>query len=496
MRTPTETTHERGFLGHPRGLATLFFTEAWERFSYYGMRALLLYYMYDQVSNGGLGIDNGTALSLVAVYGSAIYMSAIAGGWVSDRILGVRRSTLYGGVLIMLGHISLALPGGTTTLYISMIFIIAGTGLLKPNISLSVGDLYTERDIRRDSGFTIYYMGISIGALLAPLTVGTLGQRYDYHLGFSLAAAGMAVGLLVYLRGQRHLSEASKHPINPLRWADIRPSHAALLVAGTVLVVLAVTAAAVAGLLTADVVVGTVSALSIALPTAYFIVMMRSSRTTADERSRVLAYIPLFVAAVCFWIIQEQGAIVLAQYAQQSTDLTAGSFAIPSSWFQSVGSLVLVILAPCFAVLWVTLGRRSRQPSTPVKFGIGLFIAGLSYLLLVLPSMEAGKSGALWLVASFALVTVGELCLSPIGLSATTRLAPAAFATQAMGLWLASGAAGQGISAQIVGFYSAENAARYFGSVGAAAVVLALVVFAVSPIIRARMKGAEATRVE
>ncbi|GAA3732701.1 POT family proton-dependent oligopeptide transporter [Spinactinospora alkalitolerans] len=493
MSIPTEAgKRTRGFLGHPRGLATLFFTEAWERFSYYGMRALLLYYMYDRVADGGLGIDNGTALSLVAVYGSAIYMAAIAGGWVSDRLLGVRRCTLYGGILIMCGHVFLALPAGTTALYVSMIFIVLGTGLLKPNISISVGDLYADKDLRRDSGFTIYYMGISIGALLAPLTVGTLGQRYDYHLGFGLAAIGMAIGLLVYVRGQRHLSEAGRRPANPLRASEIRSSRTAWpIAAAAALTVLAAAAAAVSGRLTADLVVDAVSVLSIALPVTYFTMMLRSGRTTPEERSRVLAYIPLFMAAVCFWIIQEQGAIVLAQYARQSTDLDLSGFEIPSSWFQSVGSLVLIVLAPCFAAMWLALGRRSRQPSTPAKFGMGLLFAGASYALLVIPALGEQKSGPLWLVASFALVTVGELCLSPIGLSATTRLAPAAFATQTMGIWLASGAAGQGISAQIVGFYDRGDAALYFGVIGACAVLLGLL-FVIAPAVRTRTEGAEA----
>jgi POT family proton-dependent oligopeptide transporter len=187
----------QSFFGHPAGLATLFFTEAWERFSYYGMKAILLYYMYDRTGHGGLGIDPGTAKSLVAVYGAAVYMSAIAGGWVSDRILGAQRSIVYGGVLIMVGHICLALPSGAPALYLSMLFIVLGTGLLKPNVSTSVGDLYTTQDARRDAGYSVYYMGISVGAVVAPLAVGTLGQKYDYHLGFGLAAIGMAIGLVV-----------------------------------------------------------------------------------------------------------------------------------------------------------------------------------------------------------------------------------------------------------------------------------------------------------
>ena len=477
--------------GHPRGLATLFFTEAWERFSYYGMKAILLYYMYDRVSEGGLGIPSDTARSLVAVYGASIYLAAIGGGWLSDRILGAGRSTLYGGVLIMCGHICLALPAGATALYLSMLFIVVGTGLLKPSISISVGHLYPPQDIRRDSGFTIYYTGISVGALVAPLTVGTLGENYDYHLGFGLAAVGMAIGLLVYVRGQRHLSEESKRPNNPLRREDISGPRAALVLAVVAAVGLLLTTAVLTGSFTADLVVNIISVLAIALPVAYFTVMLRSPRTTPVERSRVVSYIPLFLGAMCFWVIQEQGAVVLAQYAQESTDLSALGFDIPASWFQSVGSLVLIVIAPLFALLWLRLGRGARQPSTPAKFGIGLLIAGLSYAMLVVPTLDDGKTNPLWLVGSFALVTVGEICLSPIGMSATTRLAPAAFATQTMGLWLASSAAGQGISAQIVRYYDRASAPVYFGIIGLVAVALGMLLIGVAPLIRKQMKGAD-----
>ncbi|NAO99952.1 MFS transporter, partial [Halomonas sp. MG34] len=190
-----QSVPQRGFFGQPKGLFTLFFTEFWERFSYYGMRALLLFYMYTEIADGGLGIDDGTAKSIMAIYGSLVYMSGIIGGWIADRLLGTQRTVFYGGVLIMAGHIVLALPAGTTALFISMFLIVIGTGLLKPNVSNIVGDMYSPQDVRRDSGFSIFYMGINMGGLLAPLIVGTIGQEYNYHLGFGLAAVGMLVGL-------------------------------------------------------------------------------------------------------------------------------------------------------------------------------------------------------------------------------------------------------------------------------------------------------------
>jgi len=361
---------DRAFFGQPRGLVGLFFTEAWERFSYYGMRALLLYYMTDQVLNGGLDIPTGTAKSLIAVYGAATFMAAILGGWVSDHLLGNRRSTLTGGVLIMCGHICLALPAGAAALFASMVFIAGGTGLLKPTISSSVGELYTKDDPRRDSGYSIYYMGISIGAVAAPLVVGTVGQTYNYHLGFGIAAVGMAIGLGVYLRGQRHLGEASSAPKNPLRVNDVPRSRILWTGAGILAAVAIVAVTAATGALTVTIVVNALSVLAITLPIAYFTVMLRSTRTTPAERARVRGYLPLFAASVCFWIIEEQSATVIAQYAAQSTDLTAFGFAIPSSWFQSVGSFVLIVLTPLFAVLWLRLdrsrpGRPRRRTSSP-----------------------------------------------------------------------------------------------------------------------------------
>ncbi|WP_369201850.1 peptide MFS transporter [Streptomyces sp. PU-14G] len=486
-------TPGRGFFGHPRGLATLFFTEAWERFSYYGMRAILLYYMYDEVRDGGLGMDEGTASSLVAVYGAALYMAAIAGGWVSDRLLGARRATLWGGFLIMCGHVCLAIPLGRTALFASMAFIVVGTGLLKPNVTVSVGRLYAPGDARRDAGFSLYYMGISVGAVLAPLLVGWLGQSYDYHLGFGLAAAGMAVGLLVYVRGRRHLSSTDLLAPHPLRkrTGGGRP-RAVWLSAGSLALLLAlVSVAAAAGAVTVERIVDFLSVLAVALPVGYFTMMLRSRRTTPVERRRVRGYLPLFVAAVFFWLIQEQGASVLAQYADHSTDLDALGFEIPSSWFQSTGSFVLIVLTPLFAVLWVRLGPRA--PSAPVTFGSGLVLAGLSYVLLVLPAMQPGKSNPLWLLGSFAVLTVGELLLSPIGLSVTTKVAPAAFTTQMMGLWLASNAAAQGISAQVVQVYDRSHAADYFAVVGGAGVVVGLLLLAATPLVNRRVGDLDGT---
>ena len=482
---------QKGFFGHPAGLSTLFFTEMWERLSYYGMKAILFFYMSYELTRGGLAMDPGTAKSMVAVYGSALYMSAIAGGWVADRLVGSRRAILYGGVLIMFGHIALAVPAGKAALFTSLVLLVLGTGMLKPNIANTVGGLYDEHDRRRDAGFSLFYMGINLGAFLAPYIVGTLGQHVNFHIGFGAAAIGMAIGLIQYVFGQRRLGTAGAVPTNPVTAAE-RSALAVRTAVGLLVLAVLVTVLALGGLLTVDLVINTITVLSVVLPIGYFTWMFRSPRTTRVERSRLLAYLPLFLAAVCFWFIQEQGASVLAQYSDQRVDLTAFGFPITSSWFQSVNPLVIILCAPLFAALWVRLG--ARQPTTPRKFSAGLVLAGLSYLLLVLPAVLSGtaaKSHPLWLTGSFVLVTLGELCLSPVGLSATTKLAPKAFAAQTMGLWYLSDATAQGITAQVVHWYTPGTEIRYFGVVGAVVVVAGVLIYLVSPAIHRAMQGVD-----
>lgn len=481
---------EHGFFGHPRGLATLFFTELWERVSYYGMRAILLYYMYTAVSHGGLGIAQGTASSLMSIYGAAVFMSSVVGGWLADRLLGSRRSVFYGGLLIMCGHICLAVPsGGLGALYASMVLIVLGTGLLKPNISNTVGALYAEKDTRRDAGFSIFYMSTNIGAFIAPIVVGSLSDAYNYHVGFSFAAFGMALALVLYVALGRWLGDAGRVPGNPVTPAERRPLAVRFGI-GLIVVVLVLGGMAVGGIFTVTWIINLITVLSIALPVAYFVVMLRSPRTEPVERSRLRAYIPLFVGSVLFWMIEEQGSVVLATFAQARTNLHAWGFDIPPSWFQSINPLAIVLLAPVFALAWTKLG--DRQPSTPRKFAIGIVLAGLSYLLMMGPALVNGtsvKASPLWLVGSFVVVILGELCLSPVGLSATTKLAPAAFASQTMSLWFLSDAAAQGISAQIVPIYSAHTELAYFAVVGSIVVLGGVVMWAIAPMISVRMRG-------
>ncbi|MDM5228074.1 peptide MFS transporter [Cytobacillus sp. NJ13] len=485
-----ESVPQKGFFGHPKGLFTLFFTEFWERFSYYGMRAILVFYMYYEVSKGGLGLDEPTALAIMSIYGSLVYMSGIIGGWIADRLLGTSRAVFYGGILIMLGHIALSIPGSLAMFFVSMVLIVLGTGLLKPNVSSVVGDIYSPEDNRRDAGFSIFYMGINLGGFLAPLIVGTVGMNYNFHLGFAIAAVGMFLGLLVFVfTKKKNLGLAGTYVSNPLS-ADEKGKVYTRIGLGAVIIAILVAVGIPTGLLTFDSFIALVGILGIGLPIIYFTVMYRSPKTTEVERSRIIAYIPLFIASVMFWAIQEQGSTILANYADKRTQLDFMGLDISPAWFQSLNPLFIIFFAPVFAWLWVKLG--DRQPSVPQKFSLGLLFAGLSFIVILLPAYLGGTDSLvspLWLVLSYFIVVLGELCLSPVGLSATTKLAPAAFSAQTMSLWFLSNAAAQAINAQIVKFYTPETEMMYFGVIGAAAIVLSIILFLLSPKIQGYMKG-------
>ncbi|WP_047984438.1 peptide MFS transporter [Ornithinibacillus californiensis] len=486
-----KTIPQKGFFGHPKGLSTLFFTEFWERFSYYGMRAILLFYMYFEVSDGGLGIDQTTANSIMAIYGSLVYMSGIIGGWIADRILGTARTVFHGGVLIMIGHIILALPMGASGLFISMVFIILGTGLLKPNVGGMVGDLYSMKDPRRDSGFSIYYMGINMGAFIAPYIVGTLGEEVNFHLGFGVAAIGMAIGLIVFVvTRKKFLGLAGTIVPNPLTKPEKgRITKIILLV--LVLLALIGWVGITGGWLNVERIIFAISILGIIIPTAYFIFMFRSPKTTADEKSRLLAYIPLFIAAMVFWAIAEQQSSILATFANERTDLNFMGIELKASWFQSLNPLFIIMFAPLFAGLWTKLG--DKQPSVAHKFSFGLMFAGSAFIVMMLPAYLNGGTGTLvsplWLVLTFFLIVMGELLISPVGLSASTKLAPAAFAAQMMSLWNLSNSSAQAINAQVVRFYTPETEIAYFGVLGGIAIALGIVLLIFSPKLKKFMRG-------
>lgn len=485
-----DTIPQHGFFGHPKGLLTLFSIEFWERFSYYGMRAVLLYYIYYTTTQGGLGLDKTTATSIMSIYGSLVYMSTIVGGWLADRILGSRSTIIFGGVLIALGHLALSVPGSVPALFVSMALIILGSGILKPNLSNIVGDLYTKEDYRRDAGFSIFYTGANAGALIAPLVVGTIGQSYNFHLGFSIAAIGMLIGLIWYtITSGKSLGEAGRYVPNP-----IAPSEKKKLITrfsfGGIVILIALVTTIWFGVLTINRFVNVVSILGVVIPLIYFFVMYTSKKTTAVERSRLLAYIPLFITAIMFWSIQEQGSTIFARIADSQTNLDMGWITVQSSWFQSINPFYIVILAPLFAVAWTKLGKH--QPTTPVKFSIGVILAGISFLVMTIPFLSgSGSISPLWLVFSFLIVTLGELFLSPVGASATTKLAPAAFASQTMSVWYLSNASAQAINAQLVKFYSNDTQVIYFTIIGVVSVAIGIILWLFSKKIHQFMRGVD-----
>jgi POT family proton-dependent oligopeptide transporter len=444
----TEARRERRFLGHPRGLATLFMTEMWERFSFYGMRSILVLFLAASAAEGGLGLRDGTAKALVGVYSAMVYLVTLPGGWISDRLLGPRRSVLYGGVVIMLGHVAMAIPGGAAFVYLGLALIITGTGLLKPNIATLVGHLYGEdEDARRDAGFSIFYMGINLGAFLAPLVVGTLGQKVSWHLGFGMAAIGMALGLVQYVLGQANLPDGRP----PRRLDDTERRHFRnALAAGGGAVVAVVLLGRATGTLTLDNATWALAVIPLVVAAAYFAFMFFGSHEiTPDERARLRAYLWLFVAASVFWMVYDQAATELSTFAQKRTDLSVGGWEMPSSWLQAINPIMVIALAPVFAALWVRAGGRF---STPLKFTAAMVLVGASFVIMTFAAAQAShgvRVSALWLVVTYFVQTTGELCLSPVGLSVTTKLAPKAFASQMIGLWYLAIAVGDAIGGQM-----------------------------------------------
>lgn len=485
-----------GFFGHPKGLFTLMLTEFWERFSYYGMKAILLFYLYYSVNKGGFGLDEGFAMQIVSIYGALIYMSGVIGGWLADRFIGTRKAILYGAILIMIGHILLSLPNNFTLLLIALLFIILGTGLLKPNISTNVGELYEKNDPKVDSAFTLFVMSINMGALISPLLVGWLQDNVGFHYGFAVAAVGMFFGLIIFmLRSKQTLGLSGLDVPNPVTEADKKKT---ITITGIVIAafMLYFLVTGLMGNLSLKSFMNFVTVLGMALPFYYFITMIVSKKTTRDEKARVFAYVPLFLASVAFWSIQEQGSTVLAHFADKNTQLNLGvltnnaiDFKIPAAWFQSLNPLFIVTLAPLFAWLWVKLGRFN--PPTVIKFSIALFLAAMSYLVMVYPLTHNGDQlmNPGWLILSYLLVTMAELCLSPTGLSVTTKLAPQAYTSQMMSVWFLANTVAQLVNSKLVLYYEAVDNHQYFNNIGLVTLAIAVVLLLVSPFMKKFMRG-------
>jgi POT family proton-dependent oligopeptide transporter len=475
---------ETGFFGHPRGLATLFFTEMWERFSYYGMRALLILFMTASVDRGGLGFNVVKAGAVYGFYTAMVYLLALPGGWFADRIIGQRRAVLYGGILIAAGEFCLVAPS-LTSFYCGLGLLMLGTGLLKPNVSTIVGQLYKPLDHRRDAGFSIFYMGINIGALVSPLACGWVGERISWRLGFGLAGIGMLAGLIQYVLGAKYLGDAGLYPSKLASLEQDRTEkRRAGLAAIAVLALFAIIGGlAVAGRInvTAELISSALGVVLIAITVAMFSWLIFGPGWSTEERKRFGAILVLFIASVLFWAIYEQGGSSLNLFAERSTHNNIFGFDFPASWFQAVEGILVVILAPIFAWLWIALG--SREPSSPAKFSFGLLFVGLGFVLMIPAAAAAGhgvRVSPMWLTWTYLLHTIGEMCLSPVGLSAMTKLAPQRVAGFMMGMWFVSIAIGDYLAGKAASLYESLPLTALFGWVGlfviGAAAVLALLV--------------------
>ena len=482
LRT-TPSKEDRGLFGHPRGLPWMLNVEMWERFSYYGMRAILLYFITDTVARGGLGLSANSGQVILASYSAAVYLLAIPGGIFADRIIGPWLSTLYGGVVIMAGHICLTIPS-TVTSWTGIVLVAVGTGFIKPNLSMIVGGLYDDDDPRRDAGFQLFYMSVNLGSLASPLVTGWLREHYGYHAGFFSAAVGMGVALIAFIYGRHKLSAFAFTVPNPIRPQERR----SFVLASLLTVVAAAVLVSVLNALTGSL-LDAISATMLIIPAGaalgYFVLMFRSPKVTARERTHLRAYIPLWIGAVLFFMISEQAAGKMATFAKDNTDGTIPwlGWAITPETYQSINPATIVILAPFIG--WLFTRRAGRFPSTIMKFAISVLIIGgsafiLGYGFQIWPG--GTKLSPWWFLAVvFIIQTVAELFLSPVGLSTTSALAPKNFASQTMSLWLLTTATGQGLAGFIIS--RTENIANstYYYGLGAVTVAVAIILFIVAP---------------
>ncbi|MFS8636914.1 MAG: peptide MFS transporter [Gemmatimonadota bacterium] len=502
------------FFGHPRGLATLFFTEMWERFSFYGIRPLLILFMAASVMNGGFGFERDQASAIVGIYAASVYLSSLPGGWVADRLLGLRRAILWGGVLIAGGHLSIgvsAFARGPVPFFLGLTLIVLGTGLLKPNISAIVGDLYPEGGARRDAGFSIFYMGINIGAFLGMLVAGYLGEKVGWHWGFGVAGLGMLAGLIVYITtAGRTLGdiglEPSRHPDPEVQARQQRNGWRAVWAGLAILAVVFLLAATGVITIDAQAVGRSMTYVIVGSAAAYFAFIFLFGGLNSDEKKRVLVIAVLFLAAAVFWSAFEQAPTSLNLFAADFTDRTVGGFEIPATWFQPVNSAFIILLAPVFAALWVALGKRGIDPSSPTKFAAGLAFAGVGFALMIAAAniVVSGGPGTLvspfWLIASYFFQTVGELCLSPVGLSSMTKLSPRKYVGQMMGIWFMASALGNLIAGLVGGHVDPEKLEqmpRLFTSTTASLFIAAAILAAlVVPIRRMMARTGDAAMAE
>jgi POT family proton-dependent oligopeptide transporter len=465
----------RFFPEHPAPLATLVFTEAWERFSYYGMRALLFLFMVAPLAEGGLGFDIAKAGIIYGIYTGSAYLATVPGGWIADRYLGLRRAVVWGAIAITAGHFSLT-SRAVPAFYAGLVLIVAGTGLLKSSVSALVGLLYEPADCRRDDGYALFYMGINVGALAAPIACAYVSSQFGWHAGFGLAAVGMCAGLAQYVRGMRGLPIAPpaerRGGIQSSRWMA---TAAFMMIAavGTILFVSTpITAQAVGN-------IAGFAVLGIALLMFANLHSMSAGRNAERRAVRTIAL--LFVLSALFWSLFEQSGSTLTLFAQNSTDRTMFGFTMPAGWFLSINSIFVITLAPLSTWVWRQWGRTELHPTT--KFGLALLFVGSGFAVMLVAALTC-KTGSgcspWWLISTYLLHTIGELCLGPVGLSAMSQLAPRGAAGLMMGLWYLSVAVGNYAGGRVASLYESVQPSTIFGTLSCVALVAGAAQVAVS----------------
>lgn len=478
---------------HPRGLWTLFLTEMWERFSYYGMRAILVLAMVASVERGGMGLSDRDATAIYGLYTAGVYLLSLAGGWIADRVLGQQRSVWYGGILIALGHFTMAMPP-VQTFYLGMLFIVLGTGMLKPNISAMVGELYPEGGARRDAGFSLFYMGINIGSFFGQIICGYLGERVGWHWGFGAAGVFMTLGLVLYRATGHWLGDAGRYPASSGDPAhDLRVKRRGVqVIAVCMLALTALVVFAWGGAITIDPVPFAEKTVYVIIggAAAFFLYVLLAGGLDPLERRRVGVIAVLFVACAIFWSGFEQAGSSFNLFADRYTDRMVLGWEVPASFLQSVNPFFIIVLAPIFASLWVRLARHNLNPSIPAKFSLGLLQLGVGFLVLYFASqyvVQGDKVAPTWLILTYLFHTTGELCLSPVGLSAVTKLSPKRYVGQMMGTWFVGTALGNLVGGLIAGHLGGDAVAEMphrFLMVCATTITAAIVLALLIPVLK------------
>ncbi len=438
---------------HPKGLKVLFFTEMWERMSYYGMRGLLVLFMTSSIVDGGLNFDNVSASAIYGIYAGSVYLATLPGGWIGDNIIGQQKTILYGGIIIMLGHLSLAVPN-INTFYIGLLLVVIGTGLLKPNISAIVGSLYDNNKELKEAGFTIFYLSINIGSILGFFICGYLGENIGWHYGFAAAGIGMAIGLIQYKLYGKLLGNHGLHPLNSLNENKLKLYKKAIVLIAILTALLFVIALSNSWSFNPVPLANKLTIVIALTSVFYFFYIYFYGNLNLEEKRKVILIFVLFVGAALFWSGFDQAGSSFNIFAYQYTDRMIFNWEYPASWLQILNPLFVVILAPFMAYFWIFLGKKMLDPSIPFKFGLGLIFMALGFVVISLGAKIAisqGSVGAQWLLITYLLHTIGELTISPVGLAAISSLSPKKYIGQMMGVWFLASSLGAIIAGLLSG---------------------------------------------